>query len=171
MVHKPIRLHENSGYRRGHFSETHAQSRIRRPLESGEGGLRPWCSLDPLPGRPLPRAHWTGTCSQLPSTPGPRGSGTRPPEVGPQPPAPAERCVSTEREAEAARLTKRRAGTEGGLTLPRWRCVSLRRSGWCFPTRRIMSSYSLCFLNMVMARSGSSTVTYSLGKGDALGAS
>lgn len=119
-----------------------------------------------LPGRPLPKAHWTGTYSLLPSTPGPRGSDIQPPVVGLQPPAPGERWIRMERGGDGACLGERWAGAGGGLTLPRCRCVSLRRSGWCFPTRRIISSYNLCFLNMVMARSGSSTVTYSLGTGD-----
>lgn len=124
----------------------------------------PQCGLDSLPGRPLPKARWTGTCSLSPSIPGPRGSDTQPPVAGLPPPAPGERWVRLERrEIHGACLRKRWAGTKG-LTLPRCRCVSLRRSGWCFPTRRIISSYNLCFLNMVMARSGSSTVTYSLGK-------
>lgn len=46
-----------------------------------------------LPGRPLPKAHWTGTYSLLPSTPGPRGSDIQPPVVGLQPPAPGERWI------------------------------------------------------------------------------
>lgn len=50
------------------------------------------------------------------------------------------------------------------LTLPRWRCVSLNRSLWYLASMRIMSSYILPFLYMVMAKSGSSTVMYSLGK-------
>lgn len=120
-----------------------------------------------LPGKPLPKAHWTGTCSLSPSTPGPQGSDTQPPGVGLQPPAPGEGEASQDREgADGASLGERWAAAGEGLTLPRCRCVSLRRSGWCFPTKRIISSYNLCFLNMVMARSGSSTVTYSLGTGE-----
>lgn len=120
-----------------------------------------------LPGKPLPKAHWTGTCSLSPSTPGPQDSDTQPPGVGPQPPAPGEGEASQDGERGGWSLFGERwaeAGEE--LTLPRCRCVSLRRSGWCFPTKRIISSYNLCFLNMLMARSGSSTVTYSLGTGE-----
>lgn len=120
-----------------------------------------------LPGKPLPKAHWTGTCSLSPSTPGPQGSDTQPPGVGPQPPAPGEGEASQDGERGRWSLFGGKMGrSRRRATLPRCRCVSLRRSGWCFPTKRIISSYNLCFLNMLMARSGSSTVTYSLGTGE-----
>lgn len=51
-----------------------------------------------LPGKPLPKAHWTGTCSLSPSTPGPQDSDTQPPGVGPQPPAPGEGEASQDGE-------------------------------------------------------------------------
>lgn len=58
-----------------------------------------------LPGKPLPKAHWTGTCSLSPSTPGPQGSDTQPPGVGLQPPAPGEGQASQDGEgADGASL-------------------------------------------------------------------
>lgn len=49
------------------------------------------------------------------------------------------------------------------LTLPRCRWVSLSKSLWYLATRETISSYILHFLYMVMAKSGSFTVIYSLG--------
>lgn len=52
--------------------------------------------MDVLPGRPPPKARWTGTCSQLPSIPGPQGSDTQPLADGLLPPAPVGWCVRME---------------------------------------------------------------------------
>lgn len=49
-----------------------------------------------LPGRPPPKARWTGTCSQLPSIPGPQGSDTQPLAVCLLPPAPVGWGVTME---------------------------------------------------------------------------
>lgn len=69
-----------------------------------------------LPGRPPPKARWTGTCSQSPSIPGPQGSDTQPLAVGLQPPAPVGWHVRTGGVMDAG--WEGWAGPEG-LTLPR----------------------------------------------------
>lgn len=155
------------------FKDTHDQFKIRQLLEHGKAGWKDPVHPYPVRGRP------PYPVSLFPKPIGPVHVHCRLPLLGLKVVILSllesalglqllgkERQVRMGRRADGASLGEKWAAAGEGLTLPRCRCVSLRRSGWCFPTKRIISSYNLCFLNMVMARSGSSTVTYSLGTGE-----
>lgn len=135
---------------------------------------------------PPPTCPGTCTCWPLLSSPLPPGSGALPVACFPPTPAPTMQSHSFQcnlNSSQRLNLTSPHTpnkqhiphssmatdwscidfwGRNSVLTLARCRWVSWTRSGWWTLTSLIMSPYILCFLYIVMAKSGSWTATYNL---------